>query len=301
MSYDLEIYCTREIDVPSVNRVLAEARAELLVEPDENLRAFSGVLPIRLQRGTGVLDEGPEWFAFEPESDGAFDDIKAPTAVRLVLARHSVRYSVAAKGGDEGYALAWLLAAASARAGEGVVGDPQEGEYYTGAAAWKQARRLVREIKPAKGKSDEERYRNRLRKKGWSDAEIEREIELWRPGHTQQVMMKEFEGLLGNPATLAAHMSGRLPLTDDELAFLLDRTWQNSNGESCRVFLATAAPDALARHLMTAARTVGLAARLYLEFLRGAGGLDRLSTGERQAIVGAASSAEMRDALLRGK
>jgi hypothetical protein len=56
-------------------------------------------------------------------------------------------------------------------------------------------------------------------------------------------------------------------------------------------------PDVLGRHLTTAARSVGRAARLYAQFLVGAGALDRLTPGERQALLDAASSAEMREAL----
>ena len=113
-------------------------------------------------------------------------------------------------------------------------------------------------------------------------------------------MTKEFGALIADPAALSARLARRPPPTEDELGWLLHHAWIVRASASCEAVCGRVELDTLRRHLATTVSSIGLSARLYLEFLVGAGGLRRLAPDDRQALLAGASSADMRDVVARG-
>jgi hypothetical protein len=148
VSYDLFVYCAREVTVSELNRVLAGANARLDVEDDTDLREHTGVLPVRVERPDGPLETGPEWYAEDPNDDDDDDDEDdddedeaLPEPIRAVMDRCVVYYMLSGSAQRDDAFVTSLLAAAVARAGDGVVCDPQDSSYRTADDAWAAATR----------------------------------------------------------------------------------------------------------------------------------------------------------------
>lgn len=290
MSFDLTVLTVRDAELAELATHLREANVDL----PEGLESLAGIGALRLRVGPDTVEAGPgvSRGAVDPS---VRDERGAPARLRKLLARTTVAYHLTGHADAAGHAAQWLLAGALADVAEGVVYDPQDGVYFTAAAARARGKKLLARLSPGRGDSAEARLVDRLTRDGASPARIHNEVEALRSARLLKSITKEYAALLSDPNALAAHLRDHPPSSDAHVSYLFEKIWDARNHQAARAAVGATPAAMLQRHLLEAVRAVGLSARLYLEFLAAAGAFERAV--DRAALEAAASGSDMREVI----
>ena len=294
MSFDIIVYVKRIVDRAGLDAALADLGAPC-VSPNDP-RQFNGYVPVELALPgmEGELAGGFEGYFSEAGGAGEGEEDSRPpgTVATYSLALHA----------DDDESAAWTIATAIARAGGGVVVDPQEGKTYGPRSLKSLESRIVR-------------WRKRVESAYARLSAKERAFRQRRPGESPEAHRERLWLRRAAPDELAAFIKERLAaalsqgddaaieriveLVPKKPSFIepsLDPCARAGRIDVGRRIAARFAKADLRRHFIEAAGWVGIGAVPYARFLADLDGIAE-DAEILAAARAAASSPEMKEML----